>query len=48
MFKDALARRRCLVPADAFCEWKVIEGGKQPYAIAMTFEALSTTVGNSD
>jgi putative SOS response-associated peptidase YedK len=34
MFKDAFARRRCLVPADAFYEWKVIEGGKQPYAIA--------------
>jgi putative SOS response-associated peptidase YedK len=34
MFKDALARRRCLVPADAFYEWKGIEGGKQPYAIA--------------
>ena len=34
MFKDALARRRCLVRADAFYEWKVIEGGKQPYAIA--------------
>jgi putative SOS response-associated peptidase YedK len=34
MFKDALARRRCLVSADASYEWKVIEGGKQPYAIA--------------
>ena len=34
MFKGALARRRCLVPADAFYEWKVVEGGKQPYAIA--------------
>ena len=34
MFKDALARRRCLVPADAFYEWKVVEGGKQPYASA--------------
>ena len=22
------------MPADAFCEWKVDEGGKQPYAIA--------------
>jgi len=33
-FKDALVRRRCLVPADAFYEWKVVEGGKQPYAIA--------------
>jgi putative SOS response-associated peptidase YedK len=30
----AFARRRCLVPAAAFYEWKVIEGGKQPYAIA--------------
>jgi putative SOS response-associated peptidase YedK len=34
MCKDAFARRRCLVPADAFYEWKVIEGDKQPYAIA--------------
>jgi len=34
MFKSAFARRRCLVPADAFYEWKPIEGGKQPYAIA--------------
>jgi putative SOS response-associated peptidase YedK len=34
VFKDSLARRRCLVPADAFYEWKVIEGGKQPYAVA--------------
>ena len=23
-----------VVPADAFYEWKVIDGGKQPYAIA--------------
>jgi putative SOS response-associated peptidase YedK len=34
MFKAAFARRRCIVPADAFYEWKVVEGGKQPYAIA--------------
>jgi putative SOS response-associated peptidase YedK len=34
MFRSAFARRRCLVPADAFYEWKVVEGGKQPYAIA--------------
>lgn len=34
MFRDALARRRCLVPADAFYEWQATETGKQPYAIA--------------
>jgi putative SOS response-associated peptidase YedK len=34
MFGDALARRRCLVPADAFYEWKAVVGGKQPYAVA--------------
>ena len=34
MWRDAIARRRCVVPADAFYEWRVVEGGKQPYAIA--------------
>ena len=34
MFRSALSQRRCIVPADAFYEWKVVEGGKQPYAIA--------------
>ena len=34
MFKSAFAKRRCLVPADAFYEWKLVAGGKQPYAIA--------------
>ncbi len=34
MFKGALASRRCLVPADAFYEWKLQPDGKQPYAIA--------------
>jgi putative SOS response-associated peptidase YedK len=34
-YRDALVRRRCIVPADAFYEWKVIDGRpKQPYAIA--------------
>jgi putative SOS response-associated peptidase YedK len=35
MFKAAFARRRCLVPAVAFYEWrKIPTGGKQPYAVA--------------
>jgi putative SOS response-associated peptidase YedK len=39
MFRDAFARRHCLVPADAFYEWQVVEGakppaGKLPWAIA--------------
>ena len=34
IFKGALASRRCLVPMDAFYEWKALPDGKQPYAIA--------------
>ena len=34
MFRGALSQRRCIVPADAFYEWKAVECGKQPYAIA--------------
>ena len=36
-FRDAHARRRCIVPVDGFFEWKAIKGqkAKQPYAIAM-------------
>jgi len=34
MFRGALERRRCLVPADAFYEWRAMPDGKQPYAIA--------------
>src|SRR6202049_2907357 len=30
-FRDALKSRRCLIPADAFYEWKRMERSKQPY-----------------
>ena len=32
-FKMAFERRRCLLPADGFYEWKVVRGGKQPYLV---------------
>jgi putative SOS response-associated peptidase YedK len=37
MFRDAYARRRCLVPVDNFFEWAKTKtrGPKQPYAVAM-------------
>lgn len=34
MFRNAFARRRCIVPAPVFYEWHTGPGGKQPYAIA--------------
>src|SRR3954454_9586494 len=34
-YADALRRRRCIIPADAFYEWKVLDQRRrQPYAIA--------------
>ncbi len=32
-FRKAFQRRRCLLPADGFYEWKLIEGKKQPFRI---------------
>lgn len=36
MFREAFARRRALIPAALFYEWRPIEGqkAKQPFAIA--------------
>jgi putative SOS response-associated peptidase YedK len=36
MFREAFARRRCLVPAGAFYEWIKTGGPKMPYALART------------
>jgi putative SOS response-associated peptidase YedK len=37
MFREAYARRRCILPVDGFFEWKAIKGtkAKLPFAIAM-------------
>jgi putative SOS response-associated peptidase YedK len=34
-FRAAMRRRRCLIPADGFYEWKGEEGRKQPYYIRL-------------
>ena len=49
-FREAFRQRRCLVPVDNFYEWKKVDGGKQPYAIALkggervrSFAIITTT-----
>ena len=37
-FRDAYAKRRCLVPADGFYEWRKAGSGKQPYRISLEGE----------
>jgi putative SOS response-associated peptidase YedK len=32
-FKNAIRRRRCLIPADGYYEWQVFDNRKQPYFI---------------
>ena len=32
-FKNAIRRRRCLIPADGYYEWQSFEGAKRPYFI---------------
>lgn len=45
-FREAWKRRRCLVPADWFYEWKKLdEKAKQPYAIAMKNDSLFAFAG---
>lgn len=40
-FREAWRRRRCLVPAEWFYEWKKLdEKNKQPYAIAMKDDSM--------
>lgn len=34
-FRDSFKKRRCLIPADGFYEWRKVEGGKQPYLLRL-------------
>jgi putative SOS response-associated peptidase YedK len=46
MFRDALSKRRCLIPADGFYEWKQITSKKkQPYSIEMTDSGIFAFAG---
>jgi putative SOS response-associated peptidase YedK len=48
-FKNAIRRRRCLIPADGYYEWHVSDGSKRPYFIhhrdgrSIGFAAVSET-----
>ncbi len=44
-FKQAVAKRRCLVPADGFYEWKKTASGKQPYRIQTTDQEIFSMAG---
>ena len=49
-FKQAIAQRRCLVPADGFYEWKKVKGKggkieKQPYLIKTTDREIFSMAG---
>jgi putative SOS response-associated peptidase YedK len=44
-FRDAFKKRRALVPASGFYEWKKEEGGKQPYYITSKDNSLFSLAG---
>jgi len=57
-FREALKKRRCLVPADAFYEWQRLDSKKkrpfavalksgEPYAFAGLWESWNSTVGDA-
>jgi putative SOS response-associated peptidase YedK len=45
VFSNAYKRRHCLIPANAFYEWKAIGGRKQPYCIGMADNAMFGMAG---
>jgi len=45
LFRSAMRHRRCLVPADAFYEWRAGPDGKQPFAVARADGSVMTLAG---
>jgi putative SOS response-associated peptidase YedK len=45
VFREAFARRRCLVPVDNFYEWQKIGKERQPYAIALADRGIMALAG---
>ncbi|HXV08897.1 MAG TPA: SOS response-associated peptidase [Burkholderiales bacterium] len=45
MFRNAIARRRCLLPADGFYEWQRGPARKQPYHVGMADGGLLALAG---
>jgi putative SOS response-associated peptidase YedK len=44
-FRSAMRRRRCLIPADGFYEWKKTGGRKQPFYIRMADQSPFAMAG---
>ena len=44
-FRESFERRRCLVPADGYFEWKAAGGYKQPYHIRLRSRGLFLMAG---
>ena len=44
-FREAFARRRCLVPFDCFYEWKKLGKEREPYAVALADRRLMALAG---
>ena len=44
-FRSAMRKRRCLIPADGFYEWRRVGGEKQPYLIGLLDDAVFAFAG---
>lgn len=44
-YRDAFRRRRCLIPAEGFYEWRAMPDGKQPHLICREDRAPFTMAG---